>query len=284
VGFLSEAVKTAEESQKNEDNKTTIKPHDLYRLKTALDDLEQKKLFAKQGKQTAEKAVVWVSGSQFSNVDAVPFVPETFEKKTLEEYLVLAKANRPELRAIAAGKTARQALASAKQAQDFPTLFVGGFVSGGWSPVRDRQPSMYAFDPFNRINGGGGLGLRLDLEFARHSAEAAEERAEAMKLEATESYAVPGIELQVKRAFWELEQAVDGYEIAKRRRDLGKKWFVSNAMGWSIGVTPPKDLLEALEGNGLARKNYIETVYAYNVALAKLSQAVGKEITALDYK
>jgi hypothetical protein len=44
------------------------------------------------------------------------------------------------------------------------------------------------------------------LEFARHSAEAAEERAQAMKLRATESYAVPGIELQAKRAFWKLSK------------------------------------------------------------------------------
>ena len=54
-------------------------------------------------------------------------------------------------------------------------------------------------------------------------------------------------------------------------------------MGWSIGITPPKDLLEALEGNGLARKNYIETIYSLNMALGHLSQAVGKEVTEMKY-
>jgi hypothetical protein len=54
-------------------------------------------------------------------------------------------------------------------------------------------------------------------------------------------------------------------------------------MGWSIGVTSAKDLLEALEGSGLARRNYIETLYSLNLALAKLSQAIGKEVTEINY-
>jgi outer membrane protein TolC len=143
--------------------------------------------------------------------------------------------------------------------------------------------SVFANDPFNGFQGGFGLGLRFDLEFARQSAEAHEQEAEMMKLKATESYAVPGIELQVKKAFLEMEQAAQGLEIAESRRKLGKKWFVSNAMGFSIGITPAKDLMESLEGSGTARKNYIETVYSLNMALAKLSQAVGVEVTQLKY-
>ena len=56
---------------------------------------------------------------------------------------------------------------------------------------------------------------------------------------------------------------------------LAKKWFVSSAMGWSIGLTPAKDLLEALEGDGLAKKNYIETVWGrgYVMRLAGDEQA-----------
>jgi len=163
-------------------------------------------------------------------------------------------------------------------------LFVGAFGEASWSPVREKQKSIFAMDPFNRIQGGAGLGLKFDLEFARHSAEAAEQEAEAMKLKAKESYAVPGIELQVKKAYWELEQAAQGLEVAERRKALGKKWFVQSAMGWSIGITPAKDLLEALEGNGLSKKNYIETVYALNLALARLSLAVGEELTELKYR
>jgi len=51
-----------------------------------------------------------------------------------------------------------------------------------------------------------------------------------------------------------------------------------------VGLTPAKDILEALEGDGLAKKNYIETVYGLNMALARLSQAVGQEVTELRYR
>lgn len=283
TSFLEEAVKTAEETSKKK-NKSTVKPHDVFRLKTALDDLKQKQLYAKQAKQTAERAVNWMSGLNASKIPAMNLAPETYDKKPLEEYIKRAKEKRPEFKALTSGYEARRAFADAKRAQSYPVIFLGAFGALNWSPVRTRQPSVYANDPFNSVQGGVGLGLKVDIDFAKHSAESQEQNAEAMKLKATESWAAPGIELQVKRAYWELEQAQEGLIVAERRKATAKKWFVQSAMGWSIGITPAKDLMEALEGDGLAKKNYIETVYSLNLALAKLTQAVGEEVTTLKYK
>lgn len=278
--FLREAVDTAEKQKKE---KGSIKPHDLYHLKTALDDLDQKKLYAKQGRQTAEKAILWVTKASVAGIAVTELIPEKFQKKTLEQYLEIARANRPEFVALAKGQEARGALRDAKRAQSYPIVFLGAFGQTAWCPVRTKQDSIFANDPYNQTVGGFGLGVKFDLEFARHSAEAAEQEAEMMKLKATESYAAPGIELQVKKAFWELEQAIDGLEVATRRKQTSRKWFISSGMGWSVGITPPKDLMEALEGDGLSRKNYIETVFSHNMALARLSQAVGMEVTELKY-
>jgi len=282
-GFLKEAVEAAEKSKQDEEKKEAVKPHDLYRLKTALDDLEQKALYAQAAKRTAEKALGWISGLSFNEVAESSLKPPQYQKKNLEEYLQISRTHRPELKALPAGIQAYEALAEAKQGEDYPVVFIGGFGELNWSPVRTRQNSQFAFDPFNRPQGGIGLGLKIDLEFKRHSSEAQEQRAQAMKLKATESYAVPGIELEVKKAFYELEQAEKSLEVATRRRDTAKKWFVSNSMGWSVGVTSAKDLLESLEGSGLARKNYIETLYSLHLSLAKLSQAVGQEMTELKF-
>lgn len=283
VKFLEEAVETAEDGLKTKKKGTVIKPHDVYRLKTALEDLRQKKLLATQSRQTAERAVAWISGLKFESLPKKSLRPESFEKPTLEQCLATARKKRPEFQALTAGQEARLALRDAKRAQSYPVFFVGAFGGGAWSPVRTKQDSVFAYDQFNRLEGGVGVGLKFDLEFARHSAEASEQMAEAMKLKAKEDYAVPGIELQVKRAFWELEQAIAGLEVAERRKAVGKKWFVGSAMGWSIGITPAKDLLEALEGDGLSKKNYVETVYALNMALGKLSLAIGQEVTTLKY-
>lgn len=282
--FLDEAVTTAEKQSKDKKKKgATVKPHDIFRLKTALQDLRQKKLQADAGRMTAEKAVAWVTGANFQHLTEGSLEPEEYELKSLDEYLKIAEQHRPEFKALSAGQEARAALRDAKRAQSYPVVFLGAFGNFPWTPVRDRQNSPFAYDPYNQITGGAGLGLKLDIEFWRHAAEAAEQNAELMKLKATETYAAPGVRLQVRKAFWELQQAVEGMKIAEERKSLGERWFVSNAMGWSIGITPPKDLLEALEGNGLARKNYIETVYALNLALAHLTQAVGQEVTSLKY-
>lgn len=285
VKFLEEAATTAEDSMKStKKTKSVVKPHDLYKLKTALEELRQMKLVAVAARQTAERAVAWISATPATSLTGRSLEAESFEKKTLEEYLKLARENRPEFRALHAGQEAYLALRDAKRAQSYPVLFVGGMGLVGYSPVADKQQSTFAYDPFNPLAGGVGIGLKFDLEFKRHAAEAQEQEAQANKLKATEAYAAPGIEVQVKKAYWELEQAIGSLEIADRRRLLGKKWFVSSAMGWSIGLTPAKDLLEALEGEALAKKNYIETVYSLNMSLAHLTQAVGVEVAQLKYK
>lgn len=282
VEFLEEAVKTADENI--EKNTGTVKKHDVFRLKSALEDLRQKKLQATAGRQTAERAVSWVTATEFEALQAQELEKEPAEILKLDDYLKMAKAHRPEFKALAAGQQAREALRDAKRAQSYPVLFVGAFGALNWSPVREKQHSVFANDPFNQMQGGVGVGLRVDIDWSKHGAEAAEQNAELMKLKATEKYALPGIDLQVKKAFWELEQAREGLVIAERRKELSKKWFVGGAMGWSIGLTPAKDLLESLEGDGLAKKNYVETVFAYNMALARLSQAVGREVTQLKYR
>ena len=283
VSFLEEAVTAAEESSKKK-KKDAVKPHDLYRLRIALEDLRQKKLYASVGLKTARRAVEWVSATPDFDLKGVRLEPERHSLKPLDEYVKLAKENRPEPKALEAGQAARAALRDAKRAQSYPTIFLGGFVAVPWAPTREKQNSVFANDPFNQAAGGGGLGLRFDLEYARHSAEASEEQAEMMKLKATADYAMPGIELEVRKAYWEVEQGREGLALATKRRDLAKRWFVSNAMGWSVGVTQAKDLLESLQGEGEAKQNYVQTVYALNIALGKLSQAVGKEITELKYR
>jgi outer membrane protein TolC len=283
VGFLEEAVSAAEESSKKK-KRDAVKPHDLYRLKVVLEDLRQKKLMASAGLKTARRAVEWVSATPKIELNGVRLEPERHVLKPLDEYVRLAKETRPELKALAAGQAARASLRDAKRAQSYPTIFVGGFIAIPWAPTRQKQNSVFANDPFNQMAGGGGLGLHFDLEYARHSAEAAEEQAELMKLKATADYAAPGIELEVRKAYWEVEQGREGLALATKRRDLAKRWFVSNAMGWSVGVTQAKDLLEALQGEGEAKQNYIQTVFALNMALGKLSQAVGKEVTELKYR
>ena len=49
------------------------------------------------------------------------------------------------------------------------------------------------------------------------------------------------------------------------RKKVAKKWFVSMAMGWSIGVAKAKDLMEALEGSGVAQKNYIDAMRQHDI-------------------
>ncbi|MCB0404675.1 MAG: TolC family protein [Bdellovibrionales bacterium] len=174
VGTLEEAAAEAEKGLKKK--KSKIKPHDVYHLKTELENLRQLGLEATAAKKTAERAVAWISTKSFEELPVRKIRPVEFEKKSLDDYMGLARANRPEFKALKEGIQARRALRDAKQAQSYPVLFLGGTFAAGWSPVADRPNSLYANDYFNRVIGGGGVGLRFDLEFWRHSAEAPQSR------------------------------------------------------------------------------------------------------------
>ena len=136
--FLDEAIKSVEDVPEGKKSKNPIKPHDLYRLKTALADLQQKKLFASAAKKTAEKALNWVSGNSQESYDSLSSGVENFDKKSFEEYLEIAKKNRPEFKALASGIRARSALKEAKDAQSYPVVFLGGMIAKGWSPEIGR--------------------------------------------------------------------------------------------------------------------------------------------------
>ena len=91
ASFLQEAIKSVEENPNGKKSKSQVKPHDLYQLKTALADLQQKKLYASAAKKTAEKALNWVSGSNYESFESLSSGIETYEKKSFEDYLEMAK-------------------------------------------------------------------------------------------------------------------------------------------------------------------------------------------------
>ncbi len=279
--ILEEAEKDSDKKMNKKGSKVSL--NDVYQLKTEVDNIRQLRLQAIAGRKTAEKAIAWISGANFTELPQKKLKAESFEKKSMEEYLDAARRQRPEFKALEAGQAARASLRDAKRAQSYPSFFFGGQLGFAWTDMANKQPSIFLNDPFNRILGGAGVGFKLDLEFARHAAEAAEEEAQRMKLKAKEMYAVPGIDLQVKKAYWEVEKTIEGLEIAKRRQKTAHKWFMSNASGWTLGIAKARDLMDSLEGDSLAKKNYIETVFAHNMALANLSHAIGGEVTDLRY-
>jgi len=60
----------------------------------------------------------------------------------------------------------------------------------------------------------------------------------------------------------------DGHREARR-------WFVSSAQGYEVGVVKPKELVDAVSAYFKSRFSHLSAIHDHNVAVARLEHASG---------
>ncbi|MDH3603862.1 MAG: hypothetical protein OEU26_29995, partial [Candidatus Tectomicrobia bacterium] len=58
----------------------------------------------------------------------------------------------------------------------------------------------------------------------------------------------------------------------------GRKWFVAALANFDLGVGEGKDLADAAVAYATMRAGYFQAVYNYNLAVAKLDHAAGRDV------
>lgn len=185
---------------------------------------------------------------------------------------------RPEFAMLRNGIAAKQALLSVEKTNKFPVIFIGGLLSFAYSDVRNRQQSAFANDPYNRNTGGAGVGMQWNWDFATTFANQAAIQVEIDQLERKQAYAKAGLKLEVKKALADLNEAKYRLQTSKDAFQMGRKWLVSETMGYSIGLIDVKDLIDAYLARAKTAKDHWEATYNVNMAWASLSKAVGQEL------
>lgn len=202
--------------------------------------------------------------------------PDPGELAPVETYVKKAFENRPEWSMVHNGIKARQLLVDAEEADRYPVLFLGGEVEYDESPVRQNQSgSPWAYDPYNQFTGGVAVGAKFDFAPRTLSAKAAALKTEVAKLKEKEKFARDGIELQVKNAWHNAQEAKDNIDSARRGLDAAERWVIGAGLVYGIGTGEAKDALEGLGAKAKCEKDYYQAIYDYNMALADLAKACG---------
>ena len=108
----------------------------------------------------------------------------------VEEYVELAVAHRPELKAVEAGVAAQDRVVALRERAYAPDFGLAGFFHWAWTTNTTRQLSPFAYDPFNELNAGVGVVMKYQWDFPQKAIALEQARAELEKAQHQQSLAV----------------------------------------------------------------------------------------------
>ncbi len=219
----------------------------------------------------SESAPVVADSSALALVKVVVPPPETLIEAAIEE--------RPELLALRQVIEVRRSLANLARSSYYPDFFIAGQVGVARCNVCADQVNPFVFDPFNLDLYGAAVGLRLTLDYPQKIAKVRQADAELKKMELQEKRATDGIKLEVRKAWLEWRQAKEQAAIITKGRKSAQGWLFQASINFSTGLMKLRDLTDALASWFKFRLEELRSVFNYNVAVATLSQVVGRDLT-----
>ncbi len=236
-------------------------------LRIAIEELRELLGFDARGESDLEKVPEFVGELRFGD-----------EQFALAEVLEAARRDRPELQAIAKGINVAQFGVTVARAGYLPQ--VG--VSAGWQIVGNRarfhsmtghsnydgwfvgaQSSWAVFD--GRATAGRVRSAKSQLNQARLSLQQQE----------------LAIDVDVRRAFASWQEAVELVSASTRVVEQATEALRLSRARFDVGAATQLDVLQAQVALTEAGNNKVQSLYAYNAALAQLRLAIGARESAL---
>lgn len=209
--------------------------------------------------------------------------PVPVKLASVDAYLEEGLQQRPEVQQLTRGVAAQVAKVELEEAQLFPTFFLSTGFQYAAAPNRTTQRNPFAQEDFNYARPVGVLGVQWELDFARKAAKVEQARAELARLQAQQRAALSGLQLEIRKAYGEVVQAQETMTAAEEGRRAGRSLLVLTVSNFDLGIGEAEELFKGLSAYTEASTDYFRAVHDFNVAVAQLSRAVGRELTLLQY-
>ncbi len=254
-----------------------------FKLRLALLDLE------KQRAQVAERSRLTIAALALKTGLPEDSPIELAEERLLPlatvvpalEHLQNLAQQRPDWRMLNSGILARKALRDAAKSAYYPQIFLAGGLRYAVAPNRTDQHNPFVKDEFNLFSGGVFLGLRQSFEWDMLGAGLDKARAELFELKSIEAMAARGIRLDVGRAYGKYEEAAIGMASAEEARHLSRQWLRLARDEYDFDPGQIKELISAFESFAKTEQEYHQSIFDYNVSLARLERVVGGPLVAV---
>lgn len=201
--------------------------------------------------------------------------PVPFTRDSLDVYLALALANRPELARAQAGLAARGALVEVARSDYYPKLFLSVSSSYGYAAGRERQPNPYVGDPFIGRSLRTGVGFRQQLNFLQTRARVEQAEAERNQVRYQQEAAQQLVLFQVEEAYRNVVIAEAALRAQDESLTISRRWLRSEQVNFDLELGDTENLVDAVRANLELQVAYSDAVQRYNVAVLRLFQATG---------
>lgn len=185
---------------------------------------------------------------------------------TLEDALKQAFEQRSDLKAAEAQVQAAERNHAAARAERLPSLFVSGdYGAIGVNPA--QAVGTYSIAGTLRIpiwEGG-----RTEGEIQQADAVLAQRRAELSDVRSR-------IESDVRNAFLDLQAAANQIDVAQKNVDVSNETLTLTRQKFDAGISDNLDVVQSQDTLASARLDYINSLFAHNVAKLALARAIGQ--------
>ncbi len=242
-------------------------------------------LIGKRGEIEAQKEMAYRALRYYTGIDGeIALVDEwlEFDRKKVRDFAYYRDkffANRPELKQVAAGIKAKYLLAKAAYKDRFPMLGVIGKYDFSYTSARQKQESVFAYDPYNKNSLIVGVGFTWKLDWGVSKLKSEGYKIERQVLQLKEQEARKGLLLDLKRKWKKVDTMYQLVKNNSKARKYAKKWLNSIVMKAGIGgKLNIENFAKAYQARVMTYKTYLESLYQYYLAWASLSEAVGVEV------
>jgi outer membrane protein TolC len=227
------------------------------RLSSLLNDLSKQKI-------NLARLTGLPPNDQYDLTDEIAF--SAVPPLTLEQALSQAFELRADLKSAAAQVDAAEKNRSAAQAERLPSLYVSAdYGAIGVNPAQVSHT--YSMS---------GL-LRIPIwEGGRTEGDIAEAEAVLLQRKAELSDVRARIESDVRNAFLDLQAAASQIDVAQKNIEVSDETLVLNRQKFEAGVSDNVAVVQSQDAVASARLDYINSLFAHNVAKLALARAIGR--------
>ena len=194
-----------------------------------------------------------------------PLAYRALTNVTNESATAEALNSRSDLRSAATSVHAAESALRAQKGQRLPVLSVNANF-GGAGVNAGNFNEVYTVEGRISVPIYTGGRIRSDIEAAK--AELARRQAEYEDLKGRVAY-------DVRVAWLDLTASDSSVKVAEHNRQLAERALTQSKDRYSNGVTNYLEVVQAQEAVTLARENYIQSLFSFNVAMISLARAVG---------
>jgi len=240
---------------------------DVLRTQVEMQTQQQRLLVAendfRKQKLSVARAIGLETGQSYTLTDRVPFVP--LPPVSLEQEIGRALESRPDYQSAKLQAKAAEQAKRAARGERLPTVDVdANYGTIGPSPVTNHG----TFVAEAAVNVPIFQGGKVRADVLQADAVLQQRRAQVEDLRGR-------IEFDVRSAFLDLQSASDQVAVAQSSVQLAGEQLTQARDRFAAGVADTIEVVQAEEALATANANYINSVFAHNLAKLSLARAVG---------